>query len=344
MASPRETMTRIEHVARIAAPRSGGDADRAHGRARDRHVPDDRRRHGVHAGPETFRLTESIARLQENGRFALDAIEPDIRMAHFWGLTTRTTKVADRAAPAEPERSRPRRLRPELAIDLDNAVEGANNGYALACGAGPAGGRGHRPNSDTLVVRRVAGGRAPAALVGQHDVRTIARASKTVEIFAGDGDSRRLHGGHERNASTHRERLLREPELDARHERAVAADEDARERRRDRRRRSAAGRRRHADPARRRHRPCWRGNRGSIDRYVNPGRSIVTPWIRRVPARRRGLRGAHLAADSCGTAENGFTDTSTYVYADRNVGALTTPFGECVVSKTIYLRNARPAT
>ena len=38
----------------------------------------------------TFRVTESVSRLQENARFALDALEPDIRMAHFWGLTTRT--------------------------------------------------------------------------------------------------------------------------------------------------------------------------------------------------------------------------------------------------------------
>ena len=41
--------------------------------------------------------------------------------------------------------------------------------------------------------------------------------------------------------------------------------------------------------------------------------------------------------------ENGFTDTTTYVYADQNVGPFNDGFRRLVVSKTIYLRNARPA-
>jgi type IV pilus assembly protein PilW len=48
----------------------------------------------------TFRVTESLARMQENGRFALEALEPDIRMAHYWGLSTMTTSVTNRVAPA----------------------------------------------------------------------------------------------------------------------------------------------------------------------------------------------------------------------------------------------------
>ncbi len=48
----------------------------------------------------TFRITESVARMQENARFALEAIEPDIRMAHYWGMTTDTTSVQGRVAPA----------------------------------------------------------------------------------------------------------------------------------------------------------------------------------------------------------------------------------------------------
>ncbi len=32
-----------------------------------------------------FRVSDSIARLQENARFALDTIEPDLRLARFWG-------------------------------------------------------------------------------------------------------------------------------------------------------------------------------------------------------------------------------------------------------------------
>ena len=85
-------------------------------------------------------------------------------------------------------------------------------------------------------------------------------------------------------------------------------------------------------------------NRGSIDRYVNPGDPIVTPgepgflpdaeilavriWLR-IRAERQ---------------EVGFTDTSTYVYADQNVAAPNDGFRRVLVTKTIYLRNARPAT
>ena len=42
--------------------------------------------------------------------------------------------------------------------------------------------------------------------------------------------------------------------------------------------------------------------------------------------------------------ENGFTDTANYVYADQNVGPFNDGFRRLVVSKTIYLRNARPAS
>jgi len=83
-------------------------------------------------------------------------------------------------------------------------------------------------------------------------------------------------------------------------------------------------------------------NRGSIDRYVNPEDPILDPadplfipsaeilsvrvWLRI----RAELR------------ENGFTDTTNYVYADQNVAPFNDPFRRVLVSKTIYLRNARP--
>ena len=42
--------------------------------------------------------------------------------------------------------------------------------------------------------------------------------------------------------------------------------------------------------------------------------------------------------------ENGFTDTANYVYADQNVGPFNDAFRRIVVSKTTYLRNARPSS
>jgi hypothetical protein len=43
-------------------------------------------------------------------------------------------------------------------------------------------------------------------------------------------------------------------------------------------------------------------------------------------------------------AERGFQDTATYVYADQNVGPFNDGFRRVVVSKTVYLRNARPSS
>jgi type IV pilus assembly protein PilW len=85
-------------------------------------------------------------------------------------------------------------------------------------------------------------------------------------------------------------------------------------------------------------------DRGSIDRYVNTDDPMIDPtnagfnptaeilavriWVR--------VRAERL--------ENGFTDTTNYVYADQDVGPFNDSFRRLVVSKTIYLRNARPAS
>ena len=40
-----------------------------------------------------FNVSESVSRLQENARYAFEILEPDIRMAHYWGLTARTNRI-----------------------------------------------------------------------------------------------------------------------------------------------------------------------------------------------------------------------------------------------------------
>jgi type IV pilus assembly protein PilW len=83
-------------------------------------------------------------------------------------------------------------------------------------------------------------------------------------------------------------------------------------------------------------------NRGSIDRYVNPGDPVIDPtnagfnpnaeilavrvWLR--------LRGERR--------ENGFVDPTTYQYGDQNFGTFNDSVRRLVVTKTIYIRNARP--
>ena len=44
-------------------------------------------------GRQNYTANEGIARLQENLRFAMDVIEPDIRLAGFWGMNSAGTAV-----------------------------------------------------------------------------------------------------------------------------------------------------------------------------------------------------------------------------------------------------------
>jgi type IV pilus assembly protein PilW len=84
--------------------------------------------------------------------------------------------------------------------------------------------------------------------------------------------------------------------------------------------------------------------RGSIDRYVNANDALfiagnpafaadaeilaVRIWLR--------LRAERF--------ENGFADAATFVYADQSAGPFHDGIRRLVVTKTIYLRNARPAS
>ena len=85
-------------------------------------------------------------------------------------------------------------------------------------------------------------------------------------------------------------------------------------------------------------------NRGAIDRYVNAERSDTEPGECRLHSVRRGFGGPHLAAVARGAHRKRLRRYGGYVYADQNVPAFNDGFRRIVVSKTIYIRNARPAT
>ena len=291
-------------------------------------------------GRSTFRVNESVSRMQENARFALDTLEPDIRMAHYWGLTTRTTKILGRAATTAAAGIGPTTCGNNWTIDLDRAVDGTNNTYTWACaptiGAAQA-------NSDTLVVRRVSEDPQAAAA---NTMQLQSSRNEDAQLFIGAAipagylpapvsQTHRLivHGYYISTNSTQdaagnpvpslrRKRLgvgpaiVDEELLSGVEDLQVQLGVDT----------DAAG----------------AANRGSVDRYVNPGDPILNPahanfipdaevlavriWLR-VRAQR---------------PENGHTDTTNYVYADQNVAAIGDRFRRMVVSKTIYLRNARP--
>ena len=81
----------------------------------------------------TFRVTESLSRMQETGRLAISVLEPDIRMAHYWGLTTLTGNITNRARPNAANGIGVDTCGNNWTINLDEAVDGSNNSYGFAC-------------------------------------------------------------------------------------------------------------------------------------------------------------------------------------------------------------------
>jgi type IV pilus assembly protein PilW len=119
-----------------------------------------------------YRSTEAVARLQETARYAFDMIEPDVRMASYWGLGSRSGHVVNRA---DPSQDTPAELAAaeavidrcgnNWAIDLDGYLTGWNGaaGFSLACSAYQDD---HRAGTDGLIVRR-GSETAAEALVGE---------------------------------------------------------------------------------------------------------------------------------------------------------------------------------
>jgi type IV pilus assembly protein PilW len=116
-------------------------------------------------GRSTFRLTEAVSRLQENGRFALDALEQDVRMAQYWGLTNRPERIRGRTTES-PLAAPPAGCGANWVIDLDNAIAAWNNRYTWTCAGNNVDSTvGANPGSDSFVVRRVAENALTAAQV-----------------------------------------------------------------------------------------------------------------------------------------------------------------------------------
>jgi type IV pilus assembly protein PilW len=291
----------------------------------------------------SFRVTESVSRLQENGRFALDALEPDIRMARFWGLTTRTQKIANRALPTDPNGIGDDSCGQNWLINLEWAVQVRNNGNVFACpGAFPGQ---NEPLADTITIRRVAEDAVPVgALVNNRmyiqagrfmDGRLFDNGALPPGFAAGDGSETHalvVNGYYVSRSSSLGANIpsLRVHTLmgdgTVQDQEVLPGVEDMQ---------IQLG----VDTD-----PIGAANRGSIDRYVNANDPILDPlnagflpdaevlsvriWLR--------LRAERV--------ENGFTDTAAYQYADRNQAPFNDGFRRIVVSKTIYVRNARQAT
>lgn len=295
-----------------------------------------------------FRVTETMSRLQENARFALDSMEPDIRMAHFWGLTPRTYLIQGRAAPTDAAGIGAHTCGNNWTLNLNESVQGTNNTYTWGCAVSTAAGGGiaAMPNSDTLVVRRAGeDALAPAALTA-NTLYIQSTRSQLGQLFVGTAipagfnpatsETHRLlvtgyfvaTGSSVPGLPSLRRKVLQTDGTVTEEELVVGVEDMQVEFGIDS---DVPGTPVAPNP-----------NRGSIDRYVNPGDPVIDPtnagfnpnaeilavrvWLR--------LRGERR--------ENGLVDPTNYQYADQNFGVFNDSVRRLVVSKTIYIRNARP--
>lgn len=112
----------------------------------------------------TFRVTESVARLQETARYALEVLGPDIRMAGYWGLHNRADYITNAATPLQSVPSGLTNLNScgtNWAINASQIVQGVNEGQpypfpvATCAPYGSAGSAAAwRNGTDILVIRR----------------------------------------------------------------------------------------------------------------------------------------------------------------------------------------------
>ncbi|MEL7449663.1 MAG: PilW family protein [Pseudomonadota bacterium] len=101
-----------------------------------------------------MQVSDSLSRMQENARFALNTIEPDIRMAGFWGLHNESSQIVGRTNAAG-EIAPMDSCGIGWAMNLDVPIEGFN------AGAPPwvppwndcIGDADHQDNTDLLAVR-----------------------------------------------------------------------------------------------------------------------------------------------------------------------------------------------
>lgn len=293
-------------------------------------------------GRDTFRTNESIARLQENARFVLNAVEPDIRMASFFGLTTRPGKISNSAGEDDPDIIGPDDCATNWAVDLADTIEGFNGSYPWACAASTS----HEGNSDVLVVRRASGESTDTADLEAGTMYIVSARLQPGEIFTGTS----LPTGFDDSTSENRELVVNGYYVDSSSS-LTTTDNTVPSLRRKRLVGGPAVRDEEVLPGVEDLQVQFgvdtdddgASGRGVVDRYVNPDDGILDPdsgsylpdaeilavrlWVR-VRAEQR---------------EVGYENTNSYTYADENFTA-DDNFRRVVVSKTIYLRNARPAS
>jgi type IV pilus assembly protein PilW len=291
-------------------------------------------------GRATFRVTESLSRLQETARFALDVMEPDIRMAGHYGLTNVGANINGRA----PAVGTPTTCGNTWVNDFERPVTGTDGSTAALWGC--AGLAPVETNADTLLIRRVS--EDPALVRSANTVYIQSNRSGTdkSQLFIGTTlptspepttsqpfrvvangyyvsrtsaltvtgigaitvPSLRVKQLIEGGTIVDRELVPGVEDMQVQFGLDTSLPE------------AATG-------------------RGTIDRFVNANDALLTDAggfrtnERLILAVRVWLR---VRAER---TERGWTDTGTYTYAGQTFGPFNDGFRRFVISKTIYLRN-----
>ncbi|MDH3647904.1 MAG: PilW family protein [Gammaproteobacteria bacterium] len=278
----------------------------------------------------TLNLNDTLARMQENARWALDIMEPDIRLSGYWGRHTSGTTIGGSATDTAPIAAGVSGdCGNNWAIDIATSLRASNNADpGLACIASAD----HRANTDTLELRHASGRIVDTAdlEVGRVYIRTheaglgsLFTGTNEPPIFDGQNNELTAHVYYVRPYSIAADEGILRPSLRRQgltlagttatvvDQEVISGIEDLQ---------IQFGVDANGD--------------GSVNRYVNPD-NVVLNTNPRILAARIWIR---VRAD---TPELGFTDNRTYTYADQNF----TPAGDdasfrrLLVSRTIFLRN-----
>jgi type IV pilus assembly protein PilW len=110
-----------------------------------------------------FAVNESVARMQENGRYAMSVLEPDLRMSNYWGLQKGADIISNKFKKTDAEATfagaGATSCGNNYGVDLENNIEGRDASYFNATclpfkkGASPTAGN-NVTTADTLTIRR----------------------------------------------------------------------------------------------------------------------------------------------------------------------------------------------
>ena len=162
------------------------------------------------ASSRTYGIHETSARLEEAGRYAFSILEPDVRMAGYWGLAKGAVSVSGGSSQLAGTTDASATYGAAVSVcglnfgvDLQTVVEGTNNAYLAGAVAGCLAKTAAMPSADTLTVRHASvaastfTGTGPlnicSSLIGATLIKTTTCTVQTVTTPAGTSVSAGLY-------------------------------------------------------------------------------------------------------------------------------------------------------